>query len=312
MSSLPQGRRAPGPGLTTRAARTGALLLGIFVAPCARSERPAPAPAPQSDARTAAGPARSPQLTPKNCAAACPPGTLVEARLVRVTRSASFSGWDFTGYEVDVEGPAQVTIRNARFANPTGFRLLSVGAGNAGASVSCSHCEFDGEGLKPLFEAGVLVAAGSRLATDHSRWRRAPNDFGSVFGDFHSQNDVVEAPGVNGRPDAHLEAFHVYSGQTSFIADMFDFRNHGHIPGAFTAFVFPEGVKASPTVTIRGSVFRGTRSVGMNYAFQVSRASLSLEANSIERGTSGYIARGADAGVEGLKNRDEGTGASID
>ena len=144
---------------------------------------------------------------------------------------------------------------------------------------------------KPLFEAGVVVAAGSRLHTDHTRWRGAPNDYASVFGDFESERDHVLAPGVGGVSGAHLEAFHVYGGQTTITEDVFDFRaDRARIPGAFTAFIFPEGGARRPDVTIRRSVFLGTRQVGMNYAFQASRAKLALSGNAIDVGTSGYWA----------------------
>ena len=242
------------------------------------------------------GPSQPPRRTPRACPAACPRGVSVQGHVVRVTASVRLVGWDFTGYEVDVDGPASLSLVDARFANPGLFRLMAVGSDKPGAAVSCSYCELDETALKPLFEAGVVVAAGSRLHTDHTRWRGAPNDYASVFGDFESERDHILAPGVDGVVGAHLEAFHVYGGRTMITEDMFDFRaDRGRIPGAFTAFVFPEGGASHPDVSIRRSILLGTRQVGMNYAFQASKAKLTLTGNAIDVGTSGYWALAPDS-----------------
>lgn len=172
--------------------------------------------------------------------------------------SGTYTGWDWTGYQVMVDGAKTVNFVNCLFANQNysnglylayGQRLLAIGtiASTQGTneSVTCTNCEFDGQGSQPYgvttggTTEGAVKSYGDLVMVDC--WSHdSPKDHVTILGDVWSFTRCyfqcpgkATAGGIYIAPPAdpqHVDNFHIYRGTGSFTDCFFD-NWDGIVPG---------------------------------------------------------------------------------
>lgn len=178
--------------------------------------------------------------------------------------SGTYTGWDWTGYQVMVDGAKTVNFVNCLFANQNysnglylayGQRLLAIGtiASTQGTneSVTCTNCEFDGKGSQPYgintggTTEGAVKCYGDFSATD-CWFHDPPKDHTTLLCDVWSfTRCYFQCPGKIGNGgiyyppgnplNQHVDNHHIYRGTGSFTDCFFD-NWDGIVPGLVGAW----------------------------------------------------------------------------
>lgn len=173
--------------------------------------------------------------------------------------SGTYTGWDWTGYQVMVDGATKVVnFVNCKFANQNyanglylayGQRLLAIGtiASTQGSNeaVTCTNCEFDGQGSQPYgvttggTTEGAVKSYGDFSATN-CWFHDPPKDHVTILGDVWSFTGCyIQCPGkataggiyiAPPTDPQHVDNFHIYRGTGSFTGCFFD-NWDGIVPG---------------------------------------------------------------------------------
>lgn len=165
--------------------------------------------------------------------------------------SGTYTGWDWTGYQVMIDGdPKAVSFADCIFANQNysnglylayGQRLLAIGtvASTQGSneSVVCLNCEFDGQGSQPYgittggTTEGAVKTYGDLVMIDC--WLHdPPKDHVTILGDnwgftrcYFQCPAKVGAGGIYIAPPGipqHVDNIHIYRGTGAFEDCFFD------------------------------------------------------------------------------------------
>lgn len=201
--------------------------------------------------------------------------------------SGTYTGWDWTGYQVMVDGSTKdVHFEGCKFANKNyanglyaayGQRLLAIGsiASTQGSNenVTANNCEFDGQGSQPMGVStggnaeGVVKAYGDFSATN-CWFHDCPKDPVTILCDlwdfercYFQCPGKIGAGGIYAAPPAepqHVDNFHIYRGTGRFYECFFD--NWDGIPtglrGSWTTSLFSLQTTAGSGVGIVATVDR--------------------------------------------------------
>jgi hypothetical protein len=270
------------------------------------SPSPSPAPTPGSvypssvaaaglqnvwDLSKTAGLQSAPTLTPAHDAASLPAGSTVNGAFVYITKDATLSGWDFTGYSVTVDGNITVSINNSKFAH-SGSTLFDMATNSGAPNVTCSHCEFDLTGNTRVFEAGIRDFGGN-LTIQNSYMHGASIDYvtySSPGGTFTVNNTYIQSPGMNSHPGDHVECFHIRNGTAYLNQDLFDVTNGAGIAVGMTGIIFPEGLEGTVNTTLSQSIMVGSPKITyytMQMAASKHGVTVTMNNNVLEYGSGG-------------------------
>jgi len=234
---------------------------------------------------------------------------------------------DFTGYHVNVDGAADVTFRNCKFANSTdsySVLLINVNSGTT-AIVRPEDCYFDLTNMTKTFSSGIRQFGGSLFGKRCKLINAALNfhDLASnsvtgqwedsYFKDFGT--DAVDT-GDPGTRD-HCESLKVNVGSLIMTRCFIDIRTGSIAPNTCTSSgPFPEADSTDVVLTMTSCVIAGTSNTGATYTFQhgsgdSDTTTVTLNNCAMDTGTGGFYSKGANGVLNGDNNFNLTTGAEL-
>ena len=260
------------------------------------------------DLRTTAGTnaplVNTPAGTPGNLPAVCSVGVYGQNAVLCTGTGGTYdlSNWDFTGYNLVLDGTGTFTGTNNKFTNQGGIYNVGIGTRSGAPTVNFTHCSFDGGGPGPGNSSLLYILAGAvSVSTSH---------FYGSMGDpviaegtsYTSSNNYYEWPGQSTTQGSyHLETIYVGgSTMASMTYDLSDMRAANVAPtNGVTGFLFNSS-NSSGTITIQSCILIGAANSGasqtMNlYASQIGTntpytLTLNFFNNVWQKGSSGYNA----------------------
>ena len=219
---------------------------------------------------------------------------------VLVIGSCTFTDWDFTGYEVHVNGNIIVDFTNCRFRYNGGYLLPFSGQSGGAPTVTCANCEFDGTGTLGQNESNVEIFNGSFSAANS--WFHDPAVDSITMlssGTCALTSCYFRAPGKGSISTSHLECIHWRNGTNTATNCLFDLTDGvaygvGVAPrGGMTSVVFTEGLQGVTSTACSGCIMIGAAALHTNYTIQGGAStytvSIVMQNCVLEKGTSGYF-----------------------
>lgn len=225
-----------------------------------------------------------------------PPGATVgtfgpaSSVYVKFATNANVSQWDFSGYDVIVDG---CTV------NATNCLVKFVGGGRAGETTSAGvmnliSCDVDLTGLLSFFHGGLTNPAGCTMTwTDVHAWG-APRIYLDNFGAFTKTRCYVEAFGTNTDPLDHGECIKTDKGSFTDLNSVTDLGDGGPIISGITGVYFWKAdLDGDIEVILRDSIYNFSQP--LLYTFQAGIVpgrliTFRIGGCAIRRGSSGYFA----------------------
>ncbi len=266
-------------------------------------------------------------LNPAASPSLFPPVRLASGlKQLHVFAPASFTGVDFTGYEIYVDGTGTVSFTNCKFAYSGGLLLMFIGQSAGAPNVTVANCEFDGTGTLTQNAANVELFAGNFSAVQSLFHNPAVNSFNALgSGTSIFSQCWIRAPGIGSVAANHLECLDFQNGTATVDHCLLDLNDGvaagvGVAPrGGMTGALFTDGLHGPCVTTWTDNIIIGAAALHTSYTLQGRRSnanavSLTVSGNVLEKGTSGYYAENDAGGPMSLTwsgNTDFATGAAI-
>jgi len=184
-----------------------------------------------------------------------------------ITGANNLKNWDFSNFEVLLDGDITVHCTNCRFkARPDkGFALGAGQSAGGNPNWKCVHCYVDATAYDvPAGEGPIKWTGSGDEEWDYTYWSDSSRDHiqhsgtGSLIISWNYFGAVCIGTPGRGHGGAHCENIHIYA-PTYIDHTFFDYRHTARRETApITSFVFPQANLGPITVKIDSSIFAGT------------------------------------------------------